>query len=201
MWTTCYLLPSPQSITADQVTSVLRTLCARSTAGPDQVSPRLLHACAAELGDPLQHVFNLNLRLGKVPSLWKTSCIIPVPKKGHPTEVNDYRPVALTSHVMKTLEQLVLRLMRPQVQGSRNPLQFTYQAQDEADDAVLHLLHCALSYRDAGCSAVRVLFFDLSSTFNTIWPQLLQEKLTAMAGDPHLVTWITSYLTGRPQFV
>ena len=64
----------------------------------------LLKTCAAEHGDPLQRVFNTSLQLGRVPTLWKTSCIVPVPKKNLPSELNDFRPVALTSHLMKMLE-------------------------------------------------------------------------------------------------
>ena len=183
------------------MTTTLRRLRPYKAAGPDKISPRLLRACASELGDPLQRLFNLSLRLGRVPSLWKTSYIVPVPKKRRPTELNDHRPVALTSHVMKTLERLVLELMRPQVQGAMDPLQFAYQAKVGVDDAVLYLLHRALSYLDVGGCAVRVLFFDFSSAFNTIQPRLLQDKLTSMAVDPYLVSWITDYLTDRPQYV
>lgn len=179
----------------------LRRLNLRKAAGPDGVSSRLLKACAEELGDPLQQVFNLSLRLGRVPSLWKTSCIVPVPKKNRPSVLNDYRPVALTSQVMKTLERLVLQLMRPQVQSVRDPLQFAYQEKVGVEDAVLYLLHRALSYLDGGGCIVRMLFFDFSSAFNTIQPCLLQEKLNIFAVDPYLVSWIMDYLTNRPQFV
>ncbi|KAI4891324.1 hypothetical protein NFI96_000961 [Prochilodus magdalenae] len=39
------------------------------------------------------------------------------------------------------------------------------------------------------------------SAFNTIQPLLLRDKLMKMEVDMHLVTWITDYLTGRPQHV
>ncbi|XP_068160648.1 uncharacterized protein [Antennarius striatus] len=42
------------------------------------------------------------------------------------------------------------------------------------------------------------LFFDFSSAFNTIQPQLLQDNLTSMAVDPYLMSWIMDYLTDRP---
>ncbi|KAK7883856.1 hypothetical protein WMY93_026979 [Mugilogobius chulae] len=118
---------SPPVITAYQVWSELCQLHPRKAAGPDGVCPRLLKACADELCEPLQHVFNLSLQLGRVPSLWKTSCIVPVPKKTHPCELNDYRPVTLTSHAMKTLERLVMRHLRRQVQNVGDPLQFAYR--------------------------------------------------------------------------
>ena len=59
--------------------------------------------------------------------LWKMSCLVPVPKKSTPSDLNDYRPVALTSYVMKVLERLVLANLRPQVRALLDPLQFTYQ--------------------------------------------------------------------------
>ncbi|KAI3375734.1 hypothetical protein L3Q82_004033 [Scortum barcoo] len=104
-------------ITTDQVRGQLRKLRPRKAAGPDKVCPGLLKTCAAELGEPLQRIFNLSLQIGRVPTLWKTSRIVPVPKKNRPSELNDFRPVALTSHLMKTLERLFLSLLRPQVQA------------------------------------------------------------------------------------
>lgn len=53
-------------------------------------------------------LFNRSLELCEVPSCFKCSTIIPIPKKASTTELNDYRPVALTSVVMKSFEKLVL---------------------------------------------------------------------------------------------
>ncbi|RXN16542.1 chymotrypsin-like elastase family member 2A [Labeo rohita] len=62
------------------------------------IPPRVdAEVCALELGDPLQRIFNRSLEQGRVPRQWKTTCIIPVPKKPHPGELNDYRPIALTA--------------------------------------------------------------------------------------------------------
>ncbi|KAI4877848.1 hypothetical protein NFI96_007782 [Prochilodus magdalenae] len=191
----------PPAFTADQVRRQLRRLHPRKAAGPDKVCPRMLKACAAQLGEPLQHVFNLSLRLGRVPATWKTTCLIPVPKKAYPKELNDYRPVALTSHVMKTMERLLLNHLRPQVHHAEDPLQFAYREKVGVEDAILYLLHRTHSHLDKGGGAVRVMFFNFSSVFNTIQPLLLRDKLMKMEVDMHLYTWITDYLTGRPQHV
>ncbi|KAI3352050.1 hypothetical protein L3Q82_020867 [Scortum barcoo] len=161
----------------------------------------LLKACARELGHPLQRIFNLSLGQGRVPQLWKTSCIIPVPKKPHPGELNDFRPVALTSHVMKTMERLLLHHLRPQTHHALDPLQFAYREKTGVEDAIIFLLHRSLSHLDRGSGAVRITFLDFSSAFNTIQPLLLRDKLTEMGVGSHLVAWITDYLTGRPQYV
>ena len=116
-------------------------------AGPDKVCPRLLKVCTDQLAEPLQELFNLSLQSGRVPVRWKTSCLVPVPKTGCPAVLNDYRPVALTSHIMKTLERLFLRL-RPLTEHALDPLQFGYRESVGVDDAVLYLLHRAYSDLD-----------------------------------------------------
>ncbi|KAI3362900.1 hypothetical protein L3Q82_011492, partial [Scortum barcoo] len=159
--------------------------------GPDKVCPRLLKTCVAELGEPLQRIFNLSLQIGRVPTLWKTSRIVPVPKKNRPSELNDFRPVALTSHLMKKLERLFLSLLRPQVQHAQDRLQFAYQPGVGVEDAILYLLHRAHSHLDKGSGTVRILFLDFSSAFNTIQPTLLRDKLGRMGVDPQLMDWIS----------
>ena len=147
------------------------------------------------------HIFNLSLRLGKVPELWKTSCLVPVPKTPHPKDFNSYRPVALTSQLMKTLERLVLGHLRPLVKPSMDPLQFAYQPGIGVDDAVIYLLQRALSHLDTAGATVRIMFFDFSSAFNTIQPLLLRDKLEHSGVDHLLTSWILDYLTDRPQYV
>ena len=102
---------------------------------------------------------------------------------------------------MKTLERLLLRHLRPKVLHAQDPLQFAYRTGVGVEDAILYLLHRAHSHLDKGAGTVRILFLDFSSAFNTIQPLILQNKLSAMQVDPHLITWITNYLIDRPQFV
>lgn len=69
------------------------------------------------------------------------------------------------------------------------------------DDAVIYLLQRAHSHLDGPGSTVRITFLDFSSAFNTIQPLLLREKLQVMRVDTSTISWITDYLTDRPQFV
>lgn len=188
-------------VTTGQVKRQLERLNQRKAAGPDGITPRILKTCASQLSPVLRHLFNLSLSHEKVPKLWKTSCLVPVPKKPRPSDPADYRPIALTSHVMKVLERLVLAQLRPQVRTFLDPLQFAYQPHLGVDDAVIYLLQRAHMHLDGGGGTVRITFFDFSSAFNTIQPLLLGEKLQGMGVDDTVISWITDYLTGRPQFV
>ncbi|KAK0140949.1 hypothetical protein N1851_022059 [Merluccius polli] len=97
---------------------------------------------------------------------------------------NDYRPVALTSHLMKSLERLVLSLLRPLVSSSLDPLQFAYQPRLGVEDTIIFLHHRACAHLDRPGSTVSIMFLDFSSAFNTIRPALLGSKLMAMQVDP-----------------
>ncbi|KAK1802482.1 hypothetical protein P4O66_022153, partial [Electrophorus voltai] len=67
-------------------------------------------------------IFNLSLTLGIMPFSFKRSTIVPVPKKPRPSDLNDYRSVALTSLVMKCFEKLVRDFFTSSLPASMDPL-------------------------------------------------------------------------------
>ncbi|XP_070592616.1 vomeronasal type-2 receptor 26-like [Erythrolamprus reginae] len=73
--------------------------------GPDKITPSCLKVCADQLAPIFTQIFNKSLEMCYVPSCFKHSSIILVPKKPFIKELDDYRPVALTSVVMKTFER------------------------------------------------------------------------------------------------
>ena len=74
--------------------------------------------------------------------------MVPVLKTKQPRELNHFRPVALTSHKMKTVERIVLSHFRPQVCSALDPLPIRVPTGDGVEDAVIYLLHCSLSHPD-----------------------------------------------------
>ncbi len=72
----------------------------------------------------------------KFPCCFKCSTIIPVPKKHKIIGLNNYRPVSLTSVVMKSFERLVLAYLKDITGPLLDPLQFAYRANRSVDKAV-----------------------------------------------------------------
>ncbi|KAI2648520.1 putative RNA-directed DNA polymerase from transposon BS [Labeo rohita] len=147
---------------------------------------------------PSTEIFNRSLELCEVPSCFKCSTIIPVPKKPKITGLNDYRPVVLTSVIMKSLEKLVLAYLKDITGPLLDPLHFAYRANRSVDDAVNMGLHFILQHLDRPGTYVRILFVDFSSAFNTIIPILLQTKLNQLSVPSSISQWITSFLTDNP---
>ncbi len=62
--------------------------------------------CADQLSDVFTKLFQMCIDCCLLSSIWKASTIIPIPKSKNPSELKDFRPVALTSLVMKNLEKI-----------------------------------------------------------------------------------------------
>ncbi|KAK3541538.1 hypothetical protein QTP86_029174, partial [Hemibagrus guttatus] len=188
-------------ISEDDVRQIFLKQKKRKALGPDGVTPACLKTCADQLAFIFSQIFNRSLELCEVPACFKDSTIIPIPKKPKITGLNDYRPVALTSVVMKSFERLVLAYLKNITGPLLDPLQFAYRANRSVDDAVNMGLHFILQHLDKSGTYVRLLFVDFSSAFNTIIPTLLQTKLSQLSVPSSICQWITSFLTDRHQLV
>ena len=145
-------------------------------AGPDGIPSRVLKACTDQLAGVFTDIFNQSLSQSAVTTCFKMATIVPVPKATI-TELNDYRPIALTSVIMKCFERLVKDQITSTLPATLDPLQFAYNR--STDDA-------------------RMLFIDCSSAFNTIVPSKLI-KLETLGLNPALCNWVLDFLMGRPR--
>ena len=75
--------------------------------GPDDIPGRLLKEEAPWLAEPLIQLYNLSLQSGVLPRDWRRANVTPVFKKGDKHSPSNYRPISLTSLVVKCLERLV----------------------------------------------------------------------------------------------
>ncbi len=190
------------TLSEDDVRRELRRVNVRKAAGPDGITGRVLRSCADQLAGLFTSIFNESLATSVVPTPFKKSVIIPVPKNSKPSCLNDYRPVALTSTVIKVFERLLKKHICSSIPATLDPLQFAYRPNRSTDDAISQVLHSSLTHIDSkNGNYVRLLFIDYSSTFNTIVPTKLAVKLSDLGLNTSLCDWIQDFLTARPQVV
>lgn len=192
---------SPIVISHEDVVKSLKHVKINKARGPDNICARILKSCAEQIAIPLRVLFQASVDKCTVPSLWKVSEIIPVPKLKFPKVNNDFRPVALTSIIMKCFEHIIKNHLCKQIDMFRDPLQFAYCQSRSVQDAGLTLLHEIYSHLEKPNAHVRVLYVDFSSAFNTIQVHSLLRKLLTWNVNSNLIAWIHSYLTNRTQYV
>lgn len=74
----------------------------------------------------------------------------------------NFRPIALTSHIVKCFERVVPCHLRRQVAVFQDPLRFAYRKSVSVNDAFLYMLHSIYHHLEKKLAALAKLCFVIS---------------------------------------
>lgn len=168
-------------INPKDVTAVFKKLNSYKASGHDGISPFILKTFSDELILALCPLVQFSVDTCNIPTIRKTSIVIPLPKKSCPQQN------ALTSIVMKSLERIMVSKLRSEVQHLLDPYQFAYNNGRGTDDALITAVHSILKHLENPSGYVRLLFIDFSSAFNCILPQIMLNRLQQMEVNPFIL--------------
>ena len=94
-------------VSTNEIANILKSLKPNKSPGPDCIHPKILKEMAEELAVPFKILFDLTMKVGKIPSDWKSAEVRPIFKKGSKSSPDNYRPVSLTSVVCKVFEKII----------------------------------------------------------------------------------------------
>ena len=186
--------------TTKEVLTALKKAKPGKSSGPDKIPTTLLNKCAAQMAQVLTPLFNKCLCVGVIPDIWKMSNIVPIPKVKNPGKT-DYRPIALTSTIMKCLEHLIKDRVLQTCHQNMDEYQYAYKSNRSTKDACAVLDFMLRKHLDTPGNYARVMFVDFTSAFNTISPPLLLQKLKHLGVPDQLNKLIQSFLYHRSQRV
>ena len=165
-----------------------------SAPGDDSVPPWYVKYFEKYLLLPLCTMFNKSLRTGYLPSQWKRAIVCPIPKVSNAREMNDLRPISLTSVFAKILEKVVLKKSHTFWLENIGPDQFAYKPNCSTDVALTVMQHSWLSELDRNRQTIiRVLAIDFSKAFDCVEQALLLGKLVSYGAPVWLTAWICSF--------
>ena len=116
-------------INPEEVARVFRGLHIKKASGPDGISAFFLKSFSQELTPAWSPLFQLSIDTYTIPKSLKKAIIIPVPKKPCPKKNNDFRPLALTSIIMKVIERIMVGILKHEVKHLLDPYQFISQSE------------------------------------------------------------------------
>lgn len=172
------------------------------SAGADGISNEVIKALAPSIALPLSLIFNLSYDTGKFPTTWKIGKVVPIYKcKGSREECGNYRPISLLSCMSKLCERLFYEQLYKHASPALTSAQSGFRRGDCTSMQLSRLLQDIHTDRDLH-RAVGICYFDLSKAFDTVWHRALLFKLKEVFRiSGTALSWITSYLTDRRQFV
>ena len=200
------IIPTPDiteiDFTPNQVLRHLKKLKPNKACGPDGISPMVLSKCADVLYLPLYDIFILSIRESEVPLDWRSAVVPPIFKKGSKTEAKNYRPVSLTSVVVKILESLIREVIVRHLEEN-NIITNKQHGFRQGRSCLTNLL----DYLDDLISAVDekqcvdVNYLDCEKAFDRVPHRRLIAKVRSVGIAGKVLDWIEKFLEGRQQKV
>ena len=89
------------------ISRAISDIPSNSAPGPDGITPKILKECKESLSYPLFLMWKKSLEIGEIPNLCKLSFIVPIHKKGRKDKPENYRPISLTSQIIKLFERVI----------------------------------------------------------------------------------------------
>ena len=180
----------------------IQELNSNSAAGPDGFPAILLKQCKEELAKPLCLIWRKSLDLGTVPRTCKCANIIPIHKGGSKGMAKQYRPIALTSHLVKIFEKVLRRYLVVflEANGLFNPGQHGFRNGRSCLSQLLMHYEQVLDGLETGTN-VDVIYLDFAKAFDKLDFTVTLDKIRNLGIGGKLIKWIQSFLTGREQSV
>ena len=168
----------------------------------DCVSPRIIKEMGDHLLEPLEIIYNLSIKHGTVPSLWKKATVTALHKGEDKHNAQNYRPVSITSVLCRIMERILKKYIVQHIE--ENELLASEQHGFVRNRSCLSNLLLNIEYLtscyDNGI-AVDQIFLDLQKAFDTVPHQRLLFKIKKMGINGKIYAWIESFLMDRYQRV
>ena len=184
-----------------RLVTILKNLKPNKAMGPDNIHGKVLKNCSRTLAPALSILYKMSYSSGLLPSEWKLANVVPVHKKGSKTDVQNYRPISLTSLVVKVMERII-----------RDELML------KCGDLIDHRQHGFLPEKSCCtqltqfCDSLSlslnkniksdIVYFDFAKAFDSVNHDLILHKLKhTFRIDGIFLAFIKNYLSDRWQSV
>ena len=130
---------------------------------------KLLKLLKPYISRPLAVIFNESITLGIFPDKLKCAKVIPIHKKGSPTDPSNYRPISLLSIYSKILEKSMYKRLYEFLDkiDAFYSLQFGFRENHSTNQALISMTETIRSTLDNGKYDSGV-FINLKKAFDTV---------------------------------
>ena len=186
----------------DDIISAINEISENSACGENDIPAIILKKCKTTICHPILLIWEESITSGHVPDPFKKQIITPVHKKSSKAIPENYRPIALTSHVIKIFERIIRKHLVAHLE--KNNLicanQHGFRKHRSCLTQLLSHIDLILQNLQNGMDT-DVIYLDYAKAFDKVDHQLLLQKLYAYGVRGKLLMWMNSYLTNREQSV
>ncbi|KAK3881150.1 hypothetical protein Pcinc_014398 [Petrolisthes cinctipes] len=185
-------------ITTKDILDAAADLRLNSAAGLDEFPAIVLKRCATQLCIPLQLLWSASLLEGVIPDTTRSARITPLYKGGPRSMPKNYRPVALTSHVIKLFEKIVVKNIMNFLEHNTlmNRGQHGFRRGRSCLSQLLEHHTHLLESIEAGLNS-DVIYLDFEKAFGKVDHGVLLHKMRNLCITGNIGRWVHAFLSNR----
>ena len=189
-------LTSTVTFTTDQITKGISSCSNTRAFGPDKLI--IFHHLGSKGIEYLTALFNDSVTSCRIPSIWKSSIVIPIPKPGKYSSLGiSYRPISLFCPAAKVMEALLLPTVNSHLLPSAN--QHGFRPGHSTTSALLQLTSDIATGFNQKKPPHRIVCVtvDLTAAFDAVNHNVLLSKIVRSTLPEATCRWLSNYLRGR----
>ena len=181
--------------------SAIKKMKGKGAADPDNIPISFLKSLGRLTFQELLSIFNSSFSLAHCPRIWRVATIIPLLKAGKsPSEVASFRPISLTSCVVKRLERILADRLYyiAETNNMFGRFQAGFRKGQSCEDQVTRINQAVeegFQQRPMQRSVLTLL--DFSKAYDTVWREKLLLHMLNTGIPPTFIHWIRSFLNDR----
>ena len=196
--------PAPSScrnFTMHELEQAIHATRTKGAAGPDEIPPSFLKALGPRGMTELLAIFNQSFTSAQCPGIWLLAIIIPLLKAKKPaSELASYRPISLTSCIVKVLERMVANRLYylAETNGWFHPSQAGFRKGRSCEDQITRIVQkISDGFHSKPFQRSVMVLLDFSKAYDTVWKQRLLLTMADKGVPMPLIRWLHSFLSNR----
>ena len=183
-----------------QIYTLTKELSINKSSGMSTLSPQLVKDSLITLNGQFTHLVNESLTNSDFPDSLKSATVIPIPKQGDLSQVQNYRPISLLPIPGKIIERVVHQQVSFHLEERQliTNQQYGFRKGRSTIQATTNLLnHINVNLNNR--KVTLALYIDFKKAFDCLQYSVLLEKLPLLGMHQQVISWISEYLTNRTQ--
>ncbi|XP_037564350.1 uncharacterized protein LOC119443708 [Dermacentor silvarum] len=186
-------------ISEAEVYAAVRLCTRNTTAGADKINNALIRNLSkAQIRDLTKYLNDSLWEKNEIPSEWKHSDIIVIPKPGKKPAVEALRPISLTSCLGKLYERVVQTRLEHYIEDNDlfHPSMIGFRSGLSTQDAFLLLKEEVLSNIPRGGEHL-IMELDLKSAFDSVSHEAILSELSNLSYGERTFQYVKTFLSNR----
>ncbi len=187
-------------ITIDKIKASFKSFKPHKSPGTDGIKPIMLHNLPREMLEDIRQLYISSILTGTLPKAWEEAKVVFIPKPGKDdyTIPNSFRPISLTSFLLKGLERLILWFF--EMKNKDNKIwhkQIHAYRQGRSTETALHQALHSLEKGYNKKEKVVALSLDVNAAFNNTNISSLVNAMAETGMNKEICHWLQTMLSTR----